>query len=134
MGDGINMLRYSTYESIHRPTSKSHTRTNSRNNTYAWRVRIGAIFSQQLIKRLIGMLLLLTVGCTGMVSAFANSAGEVRDEKHLIVQQGDTLWEIAVQEKPAGMDTRVYIKEMRHLNELSSGKIMAGEVLSLPQY
>ncbi|OAB44521.1 LysM peptidoglycan-binding domain-containing protein [Paenibacillus glacialis] len=129
------MLRFSTYESIHGPSSDTHTRTLTRiNNTYAWRVRVSAIISQQLIKRLIWMLLLLTVGCTGMVSAFANSAVEVREEKHLIIQPGDTLWEIAVQEKPAGMDTRVYIKEMKHLNDLSNGRIMAGEVLSLPQY
>lgn len=130
MGDGINMLRYSTYESIHRPSSDALTRTN----TYAWRVKLNAFISPQLIKRLIWVLLLLTVGCTGMVSAFANSAGEVREERHLIIQPGDTLWGIAIQEKPAGMDTRVYIKEMKHLNELSSGTIKAGEVLSLPQY
>lgn len=127
MGDGVKMLRYSTYESIYRPTT-------SDTHTYARRGRMKVIISHQLIKRLIGLMLLLTVGCTGMVSAFANSSGEVRDEKHLIVQRGDTLWGIAVKEKPSDMDTRTYIKEIKRLNELSSGTIMAGEVLSLPQY
>lgn len=127
MGDGVEMLKYSTYESIYRPTT-------SVTHTYARRGRMNVIISHQLIKRLIGLMLLLTVGCTGMVSAFANSSGEVRDEKHLIVQRGDTLWGIALKEKPSDMDTRTYIKEIKRLNELSSGTIMAGEVLSLPQY
>lgn len=124
------MLRYSTYESIYKVNSEPQVQTH----TYTWSDRIKGLVSQQLMKKIICLMILFVVGCTGMVSVFANSTSELREEKHLIIQPGDTLWEIALNEKPSNMDTRVYIKEIRHLNGLSNGVIRAGEILSLPQY
>jgi hypothetical protein len=122
------MLRYSTYESIYKTTSDRNT------HTYSWRDRMKASVPRTLVKKSIWLLLLVIVGCSGMIHTFANSAGEVRVERNLIVQSGDTLWTIAVREKSPNMDTRVYIKQLKQLNGLSSGNIMAGEVLSLPTY
>lgn len=124
------MLRYSTYESIYNENSETQGQTH----TYTWSDRIKSFISQQLMKKIICLVLLFIVCCTGMVSVFANSTSAVQEEKHLIIQPGDTLWEIALNEKPSNMDTRVYIKEIRNLNGLSNGVIMAGEILSLPQY
>ena len=124
------MLRYSTYESIYKENSETQVQTH----TYTWSDRVKGLISQQLLKKIICLMLLFIVGCTGMVSVFANSTSGLQEEKHLIIQPGDTLWEIALNEKPSNMDTRVYIKEIRHLNGLSNGVIRAGEILSLPQY
>lgn len=124
------MLRFSTYKSIYEANSETQVQTH----TYTWSDRVKGFISQQLMKKIICLMLLFIVGCTGMVSVFANSTSGLQEEKHLIIQPGDTLWEIALNEKPSNMDTRVYIKEIRNLNGLSNGVIMAGDVLSLPQY
>ena len=128
LGDEIIMLRYSTYESIYKTTSERNT------HTYLWRDRVKSVVPRSFIKISIWMLLLVTIGSSGMIQAFANSSEEVRVDKNVIVLYGDTLWSIAVQEKPTNMDTRVYIKKLKQLNGLTSGNIMAGEVLKLPVY
>ncbi|WP_438350961.1 LysM peptidoglycan-binding domain-containing protein [Paenibacillus sp. FA6] len=87
---------------------------------------------RSFVKISIWMFLLIIIGSSGMLHAIANSAGEERVEKNVIVLYGDTLWSIAVQEKPTNVDTRVYIKKLKQLNGLTSGNIMAGEVLKLP--
>ncbi|MNP05774.1 Cell division suppressor protein YneA [compost metagenome] len=122
------MLRYSTYNSIYETTSVRVTPIDT------WRDRLKGIVPRPLVKKLMWVLLLLIVGGSGMIHSFANSAGDHQEVRNLIVQSGDTLWEIAVNEKPNNMDTRVYIKELKQLNGMSNGNIMAGDVLMLPSY
>ncbi|AOZ91123.1 LysM peptidoglycan-binding domain-containing protein [Paenibacillus crassostreae] len=124
------MLRYSTYESIYVNTNEENKHTQ----IDRWSEQVKSMIPRPLIKKLLWVILLLSVACTGMVQTFANSAGDVKVARNLIVQSGDSLWEIALREKPANMDTRIYIKEVKRMNQLSSGNIMAGEVLSLPTY
>ncbi|MGF7047520.1 hypothetical protein J2T13_002025 [Paenibacillus sp. DS2015] len=120
------MMKYSTYRSIYD--------TNKDIQTYVWRDRMRDTISQPLLLKLLLVMLLLIIGCTGAVSAFSGKSDQSIMMKNIIIQPGDTLWKIAVSEKPDYLDTRVYIKEMKEINGLSQSGIRAGEVLSLPQY
>lgn len=49
------------------------------------------------------------------------------------VVPGDTLWSIAASVNP-GVDNRDIVREIEELNGMSSGRILAGQVLLLPVY
>ncbi|HEY2493872.1 MAG TPA: LysM peptidoglycan-binding domain-containing protein [Paenibacillus sp.] len=120
-------MKYSTYRSIYD--------TNKDLQTYVWRDRWRDMITRPLLLKLLLVMLLLIIGCTGAVSAFSGKSDQSSEMmKNIIIQPGDTLWKIAVSEKPDYLDTRVYIKEMKEINGLSQSGIRAGDVLSLPQY
>lgn len=119
-------MKYSTYRSIYD--------ANEELQTYVWRARPRDMISRSLLLKLVLVMLLLIIGCTGAVSAFSGISDQSREMKNIIIQPGDTLWKIAVTEKPDDLDARVYINEMKEINGLSQSGIIAGEVLSLPQY
>ncbi|MNN71343.1 Cell division suppressor protein YneA [compost metagenome] len=70
-----------------------------------------------------------------MVTAFASNGNERSHTSYetVIVMPGDTLWEIAVNHKPNGEDTRVYIDEIKRVNGMAVSSIQAGDTLLLPQ-
>lgn len=46
------------------------------------------------------------------------------------VEEGDSLWKIAERyNKNSGMDTRVYVRELKAMNRLSCDRIDAGDCL-----
>ena len=49
------------------------------------------------------------------------------------VRPGDTLWSIAAEITPAGVDVREAIAVVRELNELDASVIHPGQVLKLPE-
>lgn len=49
-----------------------------------------------------------------------------------VVQPGDSLWEIAQSHVPERMDIRVYIHQLRLLNQLEQSVIHTGQSLLLP--
>ncbi|MNC62127.1 Cell division suppressor protein YneA [compost metagenome] len=85
--------------------------------------------------KIIALVLFLTVTTTGMVTAFASNGNERSHTSYetVIVMPGDTLWEIAVNHKPNGEDTRVYIDEIKRVNGMAVSSIQAGDTLLLPQ-
>ncbi|WP_250027151.1 LysM peptidoglycan-binding domain-containing protein [Paractinoplanes maris] len=50
----------------------------------------------------------------------------------VVVQSGDTLWDIAARSVPAG-DGQAAVEELRRLNGLSSYGVRPGDVLILPR-
>ncbi|MBA9084082.1 putative RNA-binding protein associated with RNAse of E/G family [Fontibacillus solani] len=123
------MLRYSTYKSIYdnKPAKRNHLNIN---------IMIEGLLRRRgsLIK-IVALVLFLTVTTTGMVTAFASN-GHERDNtsyETVIVVPGDTLWEIAVNHKPNGKDTRVYIDEIKRVNKMVVSSIQAGDTLLLPE-
>lgn len=48
------------------------------------------------------------------------------------VQPGDTLWDIAVTHAPNNIKVRIYIEEIKLLNNLDNYTIYAGQLLYLP--
>ncbi|MFS0838130.1 LysM peptidoglycan-binding domain-containing protein [Paenibacillus sp. 1P03SA] len=95
----------------------------------------------------IAVVLLIAFSCGIMVRAFASgengtAAGERQAsalnkqetaEPSVIVQRGDTLWSIAVNQAPEGSDVRTYIYKLRKINDLSAGDVLKeGDVIKLP--
>jgi hypothetical protein len=52
--------------------------------------------------------------------------------KKIIVNSGDTLWDIAAMHVSKGQNVRSYITNIKKINGLSSSTINAGDVLILP--
>ncbi|MGG6311041.1 LysM peptidoglycan-binding domain-containing protein [Paenibacillus macerans] len=90
---------------------------------------------QSRFSKIVVLLVILSVTCTGMVTAFAASSEDKTQplqQAYVVVMPGDTLWEIAVANKPKGQDTRVYVQKLMRANGLSASAIQAGETLVLP--
>lgn len=121
------MLKYSTYQSIYdKPADKrSHNNKSTTNNRLQYHNR--------MIK-IVVLFVFIMITTTGMVTAFASSNNESGHESYesVIVMPGDTLWEIAVDHKPRGEDTRVYIDAIKRVNHLKVSSIQAGDTLLLP--
>lgn len=54
--------------------------------------------------------------------------------KSIMVDNGDTLWSIAAENKASGMDTEVFVKEIKKINGLHEDKITMGNYLIVPYY
>lgn len=88
---------------------------------------------QNLFKIAIVLLLVIS-GFTVVGQVFASSGSSSQQEKRVVVEPGDTLWSIAVKNKPSDMRTVVYIEAIKRNNDLNSPDIQAGSVLSVPVY
>ncbi len=51
----------------------------------------------------------------------------------VVVQQGDTLWDIAVRHGPASADPRATVARIRQANGIAGSLIYPGDVLRVPQ-
>ncbi|MNC39986.1 Cell division suppressor protein YneA [compost metagenome] len=69
-----------------------------------------------------------------MGNVFAGSVSSAKQEKRVVVERGDTLWSIALKNKPADMKTAVYIEGIKRTSGLENSDIKAGDVLTLPVY
>lgn len=118
------MLKYSSYQSIHNKPSLNKSKFSGLQTRWI----------HKGLSRIMVVILLLTVTCTGMVTAFAASSegNHNVDLEKVIVQPGDTLWQIATTHKPRGKDTRVYIEHIKDYNGLTVSTIRSGDVLILP--
>ncbi|WP_213468291.1 LysM peptidoglycan-binding domain-containing protein [Paenibacillus dendritiformis] len=80
-----------------------------------------------------GLLFLL---CAGIVQAWGDddavSGQPSVSTERVLVQPGDSLWEIATEYKPNGMDTREYIYKIIQLNDLRGHTLQSGIVLVVP--
>jgi len=84
------------------------------------------------------LVILAVVALAAPVSAFALTSRP--DDEHsavicyanLKVAEGDTLWGIASEYRPAGVTVQDYIKQIKKLNGLSSDVIYAGSFLIIP--
>lgn len=52
--------------------------------------------------------------------------------KEVVVNKGDTLWNIALKNMPSGYDVRKMIHEIRELNNMESANIYPGEIIKIP--
>ena len=75
----------------------------------------------------------LVTGMT-LTEGSSSAAGNVpppRQYEHVVVQPGQTLWEIARTFAP-GADPRVTIERIRDLNAMPNSDVRAGERIALP--
>lgn len=137
------MLKYSTYVSIYDKSNEANARTtahtaggSSKTADFAaiWNQAFSGLFSQDKLFKFALVIVLIISGFTVVGNVFAGSVALLKQEKRIVVERGDTLWSIALENKPAGMKTAVYIEGIRMHNDIQGSEIQAGEVISLPVY
>ncbi|MDO7904939.1 LysM peptidoglycan-binding domain-containing protein [Paenibacillus sp. JX-17] len=119
------MLKYSTYQSIY---NKNETSTQSEPKKM-----VSLKSNGSLCLKIIALLIVVGITCSGVIKAFAGSAEPVGSGQQIVVEQGDTLWEIAVSHKPKTMDTRVYIEAIKMASGMTDSSIETGQILVLPE-
>jgi len=137
------MLKYSTYRSIYEKTPEMDPIENHvsmiRSIASSVMGRNGKSFSKLIhqvnLIKLLMVLMLVISGFTVVGNVFASSISQVKhQEKKIVVEPGDTLWSIALENKPSDMRTVVYIEGIKQYSGLEGSSIQAGDILSLPIY
>ncbi|PYE49261.1 LysM peptidoglycan-binding domain-containing protein [Paenibacillus barcinonensis] len=123
-------MRYSTYQSIYEPVNSEAVKSNiGQLSAFITRFKL----SSGLIKLAIASLIIF-IGCSTVLTVFAGNESDLLPGGKIAVSQGETLWSISLEHKPATMDTRVYIEAIKKVNHLESTTIQTGQVLILPQF
>lgn len=60
------------------------------------------------------------------------AVGETRQPARIVVTEGDTLWQLAKDNAPRGMDIRIYLDQIIRVNALSGSIVHPGQTLILP--
>jgi len=76
------------------------------------------------------MLLTMLITCTLFIS-IVNGADSGPSYINVTVEKGDTLWDLA-KEYNKGGDIRMFIHQVRELNDLSGSVIIEGDVIKIP--
>lgn len=123
------MLKYSSYQSIYSlPASQDNSSTKISN--YA---KLSQIKGFKKLWRVLGITILFMLICTVAVKAFESPDRANHIEKEMvIIQAGDTLWQLATQYKPEKWDTRAFIQVIQEANNMKNSVIHAGEVIAIP--
>jgi cell division protein YceG involved in septum cleavage len=124
------MLKYSSYQSIYTlPASQDNSSTKISN--YA--TKLSKIKGLKKLWRVLGITILFMLICTVAVKAFESSdtANNIQKEM-VIIESGDTLWQLATQYKPEKWDTRDFIQVIQEANGMKNSVIHAGEVIAIP--
>jgi cell division protein YceG involved in septum cleavage len=58
----------------------------------------------------------------------------VKTYQSYTIQEGDSLWSMAMEYAPEEMDLSTYIQEVRQVNHLKTNTIISGESIILPIY
>ncbi|KGE17337.1 LysM peptidoglycan-binding domain-containing protein [Paenibacillus wynnii] len=130
------MLKYSTYRSIYKETP----RVDPIENRFSSVRMISSLFMTKAFRqanliKVLMILMLVVSGFTVVGNVFASSIAQVKhQEKIVVVERGDTLWSIALKNKPSDMRTVVYIEGIKQYSGLENSSIQAGDILSLPIY
>lgn len=78
-------------------------------------------------------LAVLSLLAGGVLVALAQSrSGSDASNVHVFVAPGDTLWDIAADRAPRGVDLRYAIYQLRELNGLTSANLQVGRRIQLP--
>lgn len=124
------MLKYSSYQSIYTlPTSQDNSTTKISN----FATKLSKIKRFKRMWQVLGITILFMLICTVAVKAFESSDRDNNIEKEMvIIQAGDTLWQLATQYKPEKWDTRAFIQVIQEANNMKNSVIHAGEVIAIP--
>ena len=90
----------------------------------AWRRRIGALVVLAALLVLLGTS--LTGGATSAPAVVPASSATV------VVQPGETLWDVATDHAPTAVATNAYVDQLIELNRLDDASVGAWQVLRLP--
>jgi hypothetical protein len=85
----------------------------------------------RIVAPLLAGLLLLGAGATLLRTVSAAPEPPVA-AGHVVLQPGETLWDVAVRSAPAGVDTRRQLDALRRLNGFGPGTLDAWTVVLIP--
>lgn len=93
----------------------------------------GRFMSRALVSALAAVLAVsvLSFGKDVAIAALSNASAATVASHAVVVQPGETLWQIAARELP-NADTRDGVARIRTLNALEGGSIRAGQSLAIP--
>ena len=74
----------------------------------------------------------LLLAVSGVVIATTAGAGELEVAGHVVLQPGETLWDVAVRSAPAGVDPRRQLDDIRRVNGFGPGAHDAWTVVLIP--
>lgn len=85
-------------------------------------------------RRLVAILAVTVLLAVGMatVAGGASDPGEPVAAGHVVLQPGETLWDVAVRSAPTGVDPRRQLDTLRRLNGFGSGPLDAWTVVLIP--
>jgi hypothetical protein len=137
------MLKYSTYRSIYDKAPVVESLGHNPITRYSAQIKeitefllegLLRLFRRDFVIKLTLIIVLVLSGLTVVGNVFAGSTTLMKDEKRVVVERGDTLWSIALENKPSDMKTAVYIEGIKKSNGIKGSQINAGDILSLPIY
>lgn len=82
------------------------------------------LFRRDFVIKLTLIIVLVLSGLTVVGNVFAGSTTLMKDEKRVVVERGDTLWSIALENKPSDMKTAVYIEGIKNPMALKAVRLM----------
>jgi hypothetical protein len=90
------------------------------------------VFVRRRIAVLAALLAVLLLGTVVGLGAAAASAPDLEVGGQVVLQPGETLWDVAVRSAPPGVDARRQLADIRRLNGFSGGSLDAWTVVLLP--
>lgn len=111
-----------------RDTPRSHGGARSAGDSATpqsvyWRRRATVVLGLLVVVFLLAALI-------GRVGAGAQLEDEIAG--HVVVEPGETLWEVAAATAPEGVDAREHLLQLRELNGLSGSRVEAWTVVLVP--
>jgi len=67
-----------------------------------------------------------------LLASAGNATNEVTQTREYRVQWGDTLWEIAGEHGPEGVDRRRVIDAIERINGVDAATLQAGQIIEIP--
>jgi hypothetical protein len=75
----------------------------------------------------------VVLALSGVVgAAISASSGDLDVAGHVVLQPGETLWDVAVRSAPAGVDPRRQLDALRRINGFGPGALDAWTVVLIP--
>ncbi len=67
-------------------------------------------------------------------AVFAASVHGYKEQmfNYIVIQQGDTLWDISLKYKDDNQEVRKYIYDLKRINNLTDSTLFLGDVLKIP--
>ncbi|WP_370324542.1 LysM peptidoglycan-binding domain-containing protein [Euzebya sp.] len=75
----------------------------------------------------------LTWALAGLTATTSAADAPAADPVQVVVQPGDTLWDLARAHAPAGVATLEFVRQVEERNGVRAGRLLPGHVLVLPQ-
>ncbi|VAV90566.1 hypothetical protein MNBD_ACTINO01-2555 [hydrothermal vent metagenome] len=67
-----------------------------------------------------------------LLASAGNATNEITETVQYRVQMGDTLWEIAAEQGPDGVDRRRVVATIERINDLDAATLQAGQIIEIP--